>query len=430
VIGKLIILVLCLAAAGCVNLPARREEPLPADMLAHPDMYVVVTMRNDDPHTSSRAGSTLRGYDNASAYTADSGARATVRGLVTTYQLREVSSWPIRTLGVHCVVFAVPAPQTVPHALLRLRQDSRVESAQPLQSFATQATYDDPYERLQSSLDTMGIPAAHRWSRGADVDVGIIDTGVDTRHPELKGRIAETRNFVDADSQAFDRDRHGTAIAGLIAATANNALGIVGIAPEARLHAYKACWQRAVDDSAAVCNTFTLARALSAAIDARVQIVNLSLAGPSDPLLTRLVAQARQRGMIVVGALPVDRRTPAFPTDIDGVIGVVAMEQPSPRDGALAAPGAEVLTLVPGGHYDFASGNSIAAANVSGVIALLLAREHIASSIGLMQLLLATSQEDPSRAAHSHSVNAAAALCVIAQNRWCGARGAVAVAAQ
>ena len=428
----LAILLLGLAIAGCASLEPR-DDALPEEMIRHPDQYVVVTMRNDDQGTSLRAGSTMRGYQNSSTYSVGGSARAVVRGLTDTYRLREVSGWPIRALGIHCVVFQVPPHETVAQTIVRLRQDPRIESAQPLQTFATQATsYNDPYEKLQTSLNTMSIPEAHELSRGAGVQVAVIDTGVDTRHPDLQGRIVEKRNFVDADWRAFDNDRHGTAVAGLIAATANNALGIVGVAPEASLHAYKACWQLAKGESAAACNTFTLAKALSAAIDARVQITNLSLAGPGDPLLTRLVNQARERGMIVVGAAPPDKRTGTFPTDIDGVIAVASLgQQTDTRAGALSAPGNEVLTLVPDGHYDFASGSSIATANVSGVIALLLARERTPSTASLVQLLGSTARlGQGAKVSMSRSVNAAAALCVVVHDRSCSDRPPMSVASE
>jgi len=432
--ARLILWVLSLTLVGCASFVGPQDDALPDDMIRHPDLYIVVTMRNDEQGTNLRAGSTMRGYQNSSTYSVGGSARAAVRGLTDTYRLREVSGWPIRSLGIHCVVFQLPPNMTAAQTIARLRQDPRVESVQPLQMFATQATaYNDPYEKLQSSLDTMGIPVAHELSRGAGVEVAIIDTGVDTRHPDLQGRIVEKRNFVDGDWQAFDNDRHGTAVAGLIAATANNSLGIVGVAPESHLHAYKACWQLAAGDSAAACNTFTLAKALSAAIDARVQIANLSLAGPGDPLLTRLVMQAGQRGMIVVGAAPPDRRTEAFPTDIDGVIAVVSLDpQGNGRAGALSAPGTEVLTLVPDGHYDFASGSSLATANVSGVIALLLARERSPSPTSLMQLLGSTTQHEGQGAklVVSHSVNAAAALCVVVHDAACAERNDVSVASQ
>src|SRR6202030_892738 len=123
---------------------------------------------------------------------------------------------------------------------------------------------------------------AHPWSRGEGVKVAIIDTGVDIEHPDLRGSIAAAVNFVDADDAQFRRDRHGTEMAGVIAAVANNGQGIVGIAPGARLFVFKACWQEQAGADAAHCNSFTLARALSAAFDAHAQIINMSLAGPDD----------------------------------------------------------------------------------------------------------------------------------------------------
>lgn len=420
-------LLVAIAAGGCASSP-RHEAVPPAAMLEHPEQYVVVTLRNDGPRVGSRAGSTLRGYDTVAAYGAGSSARSAVSALTSTYRLREVTAWPIATLGVHCVVFEVPAQESTAQTIARLRSDRRVESVQALQSFATQATsYNDPYEKLQRSLDTMGVEPAHRWSQGAGVHVAVIDTGVDTAHPDLAGRVAERRNFVDDDWTAFAADRHGTAVAGVIAANANNAMGIVGVAPEALLHVYKACWQKSPAASAANCNSFTLARALSAAIEARVSIMNLSLAGPPDELLTRLVRQARLRGIIVVGATRADQAA-GFPGDVDGVISVAATEKATDR-ARLLAPGSEVLTLVPGNHYDFASGSSMAAANVSGVIALLLARDRGATSAAVMQLLTSTSTR-PDASSPLVSINATAALCALLKDGACANMQPVAVAVQ
>ena len=110
--------------------------------------------------------------------------------------------------------------------------------------------------------------------------------------------------------------RHGTAMAGLIAAVANNHIGIVGIAPLAQLEVFEACWQLQPDSDEAVCNTFTLAKALAAALDSGIQLINMSIAGPSDPLLSALIEAAMKRGVTFVGAAaePAD----AFPTGIPG----------------------------------------------------------------------------------------------------------------
>jgi subtilisin family serine protease len=238
----------------------------------------------------------------------------------------------------------------------------------------------------------MDVAAAHPWSRGEGVKVAIIDTGADIQHPDLRGNVAAAANFVDSDDRQFQRDRHGTEMAGVIAAVANNREGIVGIAPAARLLLFKACWQAQIDADAARCNSFTLARALVAAFDAHAQIVNLSLAGPADPLLNGLIREGLRRGVLFVGAAPADV--------LEGKEGLlqqpgiieVAIAGSQPELGpALYAPGREILTLLPGGHYDFASGASIATAQVSGVVALLLAKNPRLSAADAYRLLKDTS---------------------------------------
>src|SRR5262249_42541775 len=156
-------------------------------------------------------------------------------------------------------------------------------------------------------------------SQGAGVRVGLIDTGVDAAHPDLRGRISATHSYVSQPANAGSF-RHGTAMAGLIAATANNGIGIVGIAPRSQVEEFEACWQLRPDSDAAACNTFTLAQALSAALDARIPLVNLSIAGPADPLLSAIVQEGLKRGVIYVGAAA--ETQDAFPTGISGVISV------------------------------------------------------------------------------------------------------------
>ena len=120
-----------------------------------------------------------------------------------------------------------------------------------MQSFATRTEkYNDPYVGLQRGFQQMDVAEAHPWSRGEGVKVAIIDTGADIRHPDLRGNIAAAANFVDSDDAQFQRDRHGTEMAGVIAAVANNREGIVGVAP-ARAFVFKACWQARADADAA-----------------------------------------------------------------------------------------------------------------------------------------------------------------------------------
>ncbi|MGH8220139.1 MAG: S8 family peptidase [Steroidobacteraceae bacterium] len=386
--------------SACAALPMAPKAPaLPEQARAQSTDFIVITVRNDPRPQAQRAGSTPRGYDEAGSYGITAAASRSVRALERTYGLHEVSAWPIATLRVHCIVFRLPAASERTALIAQLSHDPRVESAQPLNEFTTETVpdhmasadvapqprraeaahprptwmpYNDPYAPLQRALRDLDVIEAQKESRGAGVRIAIIDTGVDSSHPDLKGRIVAHRNFVDADGRQFLEDRHGTEVAGVIAAVANNGIGIVGIAPDARLLAFKACWQ-SNDAAHGMCNSFTLAQGLEAAILARADIVNLSLAGPPDPLLARLVREGERQGILFTGAVAASTAK-SFPADVAGVLAVESAEDGPRRAGDLIAPGREILTLVPGGHYDFASGSSLAAAEVTGILALMISK--------------------------------------------------------
>jgi subtilisin family serine protease len=394
--------------SACSSAPVRIESrPLGDQESGSLDRLIIVAVDNERTAFVAHAGATPRGYDAVNDYSATAEARKTLRSVESQYGLREVNAWPIDPLHVHCAVLEIPAGADRADVLAALAKDRRVKLTQPLQTFATRTDgYNDPYLGLQRGFQAMDVADAHPWSRGEGVKVAIIDTGVDILHPDLKDRVAVAMNFVDADEAQFRRDRHGTEVAGVIAAVANNREGIVGVAPSARLMVFKACWQARADADAARCNSFTLARALAAAFDAHAQIVNLSLAGPDDPLLGDLIREGQRRGVLFVGAAA---ESPAIQNGVvglqnapiglmqrPGIIQVASAESRpqtggSSQAGALYAPGNEILTLLPGGHYDFASGASIATAQVSGVIALLLAKNAELSATAAYRLLRDTS---------------------------------------
>jgi subtilisin family serine protease len=353
---------------------------LPPTARAVPQQFIVVTVRNPLTPPSLHAASSTRGYDGIGFYQAGGSARSAGRVLARKYGLREVSSWPIALLGVHCLVYQIPSGSDAAVLRAALAHDPVVESVQALQSFDTASNgYNDPYASLQGNVERMGVLQAQALSRGGGVRVAVIDTGVELDHPDLPSS-AKSANFVDNDGRAFGLDVHGTAVAGVIAAIPNNGIGIIGVAPDVQLLLYKACWRTTDSGPQAVCNSFTLAQALAAAIDANADVINLSLAGPSDPLLTRLVQRAIDRRTIVVGAVPPDGLRRSFPADIPAVIAVDAVENGighgSAGEGIVRAPGHEILSLAPQGHYDFYSGSSLATAEVSGLVALLRAERH------------------------------------------------------
>ncbi len=428
------------ALIGCAT-PARVPGPnlVGGGLNERADRLILVTIANPGGPMLSEPGSTPRGYDVIGPYAVSDQARAVTAALERDYGLQQVRAWPIVPLGVQCLVFALPPQADREELLRRLSADRRVRVTQPMQVFdalgsrdggnqpagqlpsSTPATfgtssgslaisgYNDPYVGLQHGFAAIQAGAAQQWSRGEGVSIAIIDTGVEVSHPDLAGRVANARNFIDHDMAAFETDRHGTGVAGIIGADANNHLGIVGVAPAARLQIYKACQPLQPQSLEAQCNSFTLALALDAAIAAGAQIVNLSLGGPPDPLLAQLISYGQRRGMVFVGAVPEDGRLDGFPLGIPGVIAVDQTGTASSSDSVLHAPGRDILSLAPAGRYDFATGSSFAAAHVTGAIALLRARVPGLDAATLFAVLQRTRTHDE----QGDRINVCAALAAV-----------------
>jgi subtilisin family serine protease len=280
-------------------------------------------------------------------------------------------------VGIHCAVFFVPDGQSVEKIIAILSQDQRVQIVQKMHQFKTRSHhYNDPYYKLQSNMHNMQIDLAHKIATGKNVTIAMIDSGVDIEHPDLKGQIEFNGDYTPSSSSSFSNDIHGTAIAGVMVAHSDNKKGIVGIAPNAKLIVLKACWPASTHSHTATCNSFTLALAVNTAIKLGAKILNMSLAGPHDPLLEILLNKAIKNGMIVIAADSTNKKDKnRFPASLKNVISVQTLKYPSSRNKnnhSIIAPGENVLTTIPFATYDFISGSSIAAAQVSGIVALLL----------------------------------------------------------
>ena len=143
-----------------------------------------------------------------------------LREIARQYSLTLVSEWPIEQLQMHCVLFRIPPGTTREAMIERLQgrqtrahraaaQRIRVGDQRSRRRRSTIRT-----RRLQSNVSALDVVEAHDFSRGAGIRVAIIDTGVDTLHPDLAGRTQLTRNYIDDDEAAFRTDRHGTQVAG------------------------------------------------------------------------------------------------------------------------------------------------------------------------------------------------------------------------
>ncbi len=225
----------------------------------------------------------------------------------------------------------------------------------------------------QYVLTKLQIPLAHQITKGDKVLVAVIDSGIDTSHPELAGIVVETYDAVAGDKP----HAHGTGIAGAIASHSR----LQGVAPAARILGVRAFNP---NGGGAEGTTFSILKGLNWAAGKGARIFNMSFAGPADPLLGRTLAAARQRGIVLIAASgnAGEKSPPLYPAADPNVIAVSATDandqlfEASNRGSyiAIAAPGVDILLPAPDGSYQVTSGTSFAAAHVSGIAALILER--------------------------------------------------------
>lgn len=335
---------------------------------------VLVLLRLPTSHLRS-------GSDYSGAYGDEMGRNARRRvanQLARDAGLTMLNDWPMPILGIDCYVMAVPADRSVHEVAQALSRDKRVSWAQPMGVFHARAAAGadaDPLFAAQPATVAWNLAELHKISTGANVRVAVIDSMVEAGHPDLAGQIQAARNF--APERGAAAEQHGTSVAGVIGARANNGLGIAGVAPGARLLALRACWQEAGapdKPSPTVCNTLSLAKAIDFAITQNAQVINMSLSGPPDPLLGKLIDVALRRGITVVGAVDASLPSGGFPAGHPGVVAAVEDSTAPSAGGIYGAPGRGIPTTLPGGRWFVVDGSSYAAAHISGLFALLYER--------------------------------------------------------
>ncbi|WP_299705994.1 S8 family serine peptidase [uncultured Tateyamaria sp.] len=321
-----------------------------------PTNYLILTIPQDEPQTLAALADTLA---------ADFGVSL-------------AAEWPLNALEVHCFVFDARNVSDVDGLITAMETDARIRTVQRLRSFSlTEMFHSDPLLPLQWALQSMRVLPIHASSLGEGVRVGIVDSAIDNHHPDLADQMVDLFDFVAADPVPL-AEAHGTAVAGIIGAAATNE-GIVGVAPSADMVGLRACWQQ--DGAPGVCNSFSLARAINFAILNDIDVLNLSIGGPEDPLLTELINVALEAGIVVVAASGEGQEL-VYPASLDGVI---AAGQVAGR--SVPAPMVDVLTTAPGSAHRYVSGSSIATAHVSGVVALMLSQDPTLTSAAISERL-------------------------------------------
>jgi hypothetical protein len=298
--------------------------------------------------------------------------------------------------------YRIRGGNTVRAVLLALRHFGVVRAAQPNNYFVGQQTQTTvpsaaPADTSQYVIEKMNLLQAHRVSSGDDVLIAVIDSQIDMSHPDLVGAFAGEYDLIGKPETPHG---HGTAMAGAIAAHSK----LIGVAPKVRVLAVRAF---AGGQESARGTTFNILKGLDWAAGKKARIVNMSFAGPVDPMMRVMLASAYARGMVLIAAVgnAGPRSPPLYPAADRHVIGVTATDAndnllPTANRGpqvTVAAPGVDILADAPDGAYQITSGTSIAAAHASGVAALLLARDPKLTPEQVRRALIRSARKIPGR---------------------------------
>lgn len=300
----------------------------------------------------------------------------------------------IRRVHSKINALAVELPE---EEISRIKNDTSVAyvvddvSIKPIESIQTQMPLSSDYSGSWGVMKIGADTAANRGFKGAGVKVGIIDSGIDYNHPDLKDNYKGGYNFIDNNSDPYDDDSisHGTRIAGIIAAK-DNGTGVVGVAPEASLYAIKIFGANGAGGDLS-----TIIAGIDWAIDNGMNVVNLSTG--FDSMIAELVPEtfrplkeicdlAYIKGIVMVAAAGNEGRDRVpVPAAYESVIAVSATDQSNQSSifingktsnyGTaidLAAPGSNIISTIQGGGYAVESGTSFAAPHIAGAVAVVL----------------------------------------------------------
>lgn len=231
-----------------------------------------------------------------------------------------------------------------------------------------------------SQYGPRAVRADYAWNittGSPSVVIAVIDTGIDRSHPEFSGRLTAGYDFVQGDSIPQDEHSHGTHVAGIAAATGNNAIGVAGVDWRAKIMAVR------VLDAHGDGTLANAAAGIIWAADHGADVINLSISGPSFPsptILEDATYYAYRKGVVLVAAAGNYASNPVtYPARYPWVIAVGMTDSVNSRrvesnygnDLDLMAPGYNILSTMPGGGYGYKSGTSMSAPFVAGAAALL-----------------------------------------------------------
>ena len=322
----------------------------------------------------------------------------TVQSVATRLGLTQVGYQRFDLVGRGLYRFRINDGRSVSDVIRAMEAEKITATAQPnyvfrLQQDLNAARRSTATQGYQYILAKWRLPDVHRAATGKNVLVAMIDSEVDQRHPDLAGAIADR---LEPIGQEFKPQPHGTGMAGAMASHRR----LLGVAPGARILAVNAF---GTDGDSAYGTTEQILKGIDWAIAKGARVFNMSFAGPRDPLVQLALKKAYEKGIVLVAAAgnAGPNSEPLFPAADPDVIAVTATDVndallPEANRGAhisVAAPGVDILVPAPNAQYQLTTGTSVAAAEVSGVIALMLERRPNADPDSIRRALQTTAKD-------------------------------------
>lgn len=258
-----------------------------------------------------------------------------------------------------------------------------------------QPTYSAPTASIPWGIKQVQAPKAWKYSKGKNIHIGVVDTGADYTHPDLKSNLGRGYNCIQSYSAPNDDNGHGTHICGTIAAYAAEN-GIKGMAPKAILHPVKA-FDR--NGSAYVSD---IIKAIEWCTTNRMDIINMSFGMQTrSQALLDAINNAAAQGIIIVSSAGNEGKKNAidYPARFKNTIAVGAIDKKRRiasfsnrgKQVDFYAPGNKIYSTWLGGKYGLLNGTSMATSHVTGAIALLLAMNPRLNSYQIKRILKLTS---------------------------------------
>jgi len=279
----------------------------------------------------------------------------------------------------------------------KLNKNPRIAFAEPDLLMPQDAVVNDPYYTSQWHLPVMGAPAAWTYSSGKGIAVAVCDSGVDAAHPDILGQVINGINTVDGTTNTADLNGHGTKVAGVIAALANNGVGVASVAPGAGILA-----MRITNSSDGSAYFSDMAECVTYAADHGARVANLSYSGAAGSSTVASAAsymRSRINGVVVVAAA--NNGTELTYANDPNLFVAAATDSTDTRASYsnygnfidIAAPGSGIYTTLSGGGYGAVSGTSFATPNTAAVVAIVMSANPTLTTTDVTSIITNTAKD-------------------------------------